>query len=173
MAVPRPTKPKRENLPALASKDASLTPLQRLTPMQKRLVIWMASGKPASKFALKHAKEIVPKSEGDLKKVQRKARARVRSWTRTELFRQALWDWSVADIDLATPEILKGIVSKAAAGRVDAARLALEISGRHAPNSDVQPAAIQIVLNNVPRPQAAVEVIDGDAEEIAPDDEAL
>lgn len=173
MEVPAPTRPQKQNLPALA-REKELTPLQKLTPMQKRLVIWMATGKPAFKFANKYAQAIVPKHQGSEQKLRKKARNRVQRWSRTETFRQALWDWSVADIDLSTPAILQGVVAKAAAGRVDAARLALEISGRHAPNSDIQPAAIQIVMNQVPRPSRSVEVIEGEAEEIVDtEDEAV
>lgn len=149
--------------------NTGLTPLQQLEPMQKRLVVWMAKGKTSASFARKHARAIVPKHEGTQKKLYQKARARTRAWSHGELFRQALWDWSVNEMDLATPAILQGITAKAAAGRVDAARLALEITGRHAPNVDVQPASIHIVMGGVPRPvvaPAVVDAIEGEADEI-------
>jgi hypothetical protein len=136
--------------------------------MQKRLVVWMAKGKTSASFAKKYAMAIVPKHEGSEAKRVKKARARCRAWSHGELFRQALWDWSVNEMDLATPDILKGITAKAAAGRVDAARLALEITGRHAPNVDVQPASIQIVMGGVPRPANPMpdNAIEGESEEI-------
>jgi hypothetical protein len=172
LEVPTPTRPQKKNLPTLASKK-ELTPLQKLTPIQKRLLIWMAKGKPAVQFANENAAAIVPKHSGDEKKLRSKARGRVRKWSHTEHFRQALWDWSVSELDLTSMDILQGIAAKAAAGRVDAARLALEITGRHAPNSDIQPAAIQIVMNQVPRPQP-VAFIDADAEEVVDvEDEAV
>lgn len=162
---------------AVGTPEKSGTTFSKLTKLQKQLVLWEATGREPVAFAKKFAKQIVPKHDGDRDKLMRKARARVRQWRRTEKYRQALWDWCVADVDLAMPDILNGVVSKARAGRVDAARLALEITGRHAPNSEVQPAAIQVVFNNLPRPQQ--EVVDGEAEEIvdaelmAADDEAL
>jgi hypothetical protein len=64
---------------------------------------------------------------------------------------------------------MRGIARKAKAGRVDAARLAFELNGRHAPHTEIQPAAINIVLGGVPRPRRQLdpgEVIDADAEEI-------
>lgn len=144
------------------------TALQQLDPLQKRLVVWMAKGKTTSTFAKKYAMAIVPKHEGSEAKRMKKARARCRAWAHSETFRQALWDWSVNEMDLATPSILQGITAKAAAGRVDAARLALEITGRHAPNVDVQPASIQIVMGGVPRPATPMpdDAIEGEAEEI-------
>ena len=156
----------KRDLPVKANENGSA--LSKLDPMQKRLLVWMAKGKPAYAFANKYAMAIVPKHDGSEKKRRQKARTRVRRWSHTEVFRQALWDWSVNELDMATPDILKGIAAKAAAGRVDAARLALEITGRHAPNVDVQPAAIQIVMGGVPRPAIAptVDVVDGDSEEI-------
>lgn len=177
MAVPRPKAQKRENLPAVAvgTPEKSGTTFSKLTNLQKQLILWEATGREPSKFARKYAKQIVPKHQGDEEYLLRKARARVRQWRRSEKYRQALYDWCVADVDLSMPDILKGVVGKAKAGRVDAARLALEITGRHAPNSEVQPAAIQVVFNNMPRPQAEpADVIEGEAEEIVePDDEAL
>jgi len=55
-------------------------------------------------------------------------------------------------LDLESPAIMRGVARKAKAGRVDAARLALELNGRHSPHTEVQPAAINIVFAGVPRP---------------------
>lgn len=177
MAVPRPDPPKKKNLPAVAvgTPEKSGTTFSQLTSLQKQLILWEATGREPAKFARKYAKQIVPKHDGDHEYLLRKARARVRRWRMSEAYRQALYDWCVADVDLSMPDILKGVVGKARAGRVDAARLALEITGRHAPNSEVQPAAIQVVFNNMPRPVADADVVDADdAEEIVePEDEAL
>lgn len=70
-------------------------------------------------------------------------------------------------LDLHTPNIVAGVARKGAAGDVQAARLAFELTGRHAPNSDIQPAQVQIVLGNIPRPQLnrsmeASDVVDAD-----------
>lgn len=178
MAVPRPNPKEKKNLPAVAEANGTdtRTAMQKLDPIQKRLVLWVAKKKSHTEFARKNAKALVPKHDGSKQDLMKKARARVRAVMVTQDFRDALWEWSLMGVDLAMPDITAGIIGKASAGRVDAARLAMEITGRHAPNSEVQPAAIQIVLQNVPRPAVSEEIVDGDAEEIVDgelDEEAL
>jgi len=69
-----------------------------------------------------------------------------------EKFRDLIYHKAVVDIDLATPEILQGVVKKAKKGRVDAARFALEITGRHNPKGDGVPAQVVVAINGIPRP---------------------
>lgn len=82
------------------------------------------------------------------------ARTKLRQWERDPKFRDLVYDLSVVKLDLATPEILGGVARKAKAGRVDAARLALEITGRHNPKGDNAPAQVIIAFDGIPRPQA-------------------
>lgn len=83
-------------------------------------------------------------------------------------FRDMVYDFSVGKTDLQIPAILNGVVKKAKAGRVDAARLVLEVTGRHNPRGDATPTAIQIVVEGVPRPaRARVTEEDGDVIELS------
>lgn len=96
------------------------------------------------------------------------ARARLRKWEHTQDFRDMIYKLAVVKLDLATPAILGGITKKAKRGRVDAARLALEITGRHNPKGDAAPTQVAIVFSGVPRPgrAKAVEAIEINGEDI-------
>jgi hypothetical protein len=82
----------------------------------------------------------------------KQARTKLRKWERNQDFRDLLYVHATTLLDLETPRILQGVASKAKRGRVDAARLALEITGRHNPKGDVQPAQVALVISGVPRP---------------------
>jgi hypothetical protein len=64
-----------------------------------------------------------------------------------------VWQHAVVELDMSTPAILRGVAAKAKRGRVDAAKLALSITGRHQEKSSDIPTAVTINLNGVPRPQ--------------------
>jgi glucose/arabinose dehydrogenase len=68
---------------------------------------------------------------------------------------------AVVKLDMSTPAILKGVAAKAKRGRVDAARLALELTGRHNPKGDQQPAQVAVIIGGVPRPRAITTDPDG------------
>jgi len=76
----------------------------------------------------------------------------LRRWERNQDFRDLMYVHAVNQLDLETPKILQGVASKGRRGRVDAARLALEITGRHNPKGDSQPAQVAVVIAGVPRP---------------------
>lgn len=82
----------------------------------------------------------------------KRARQKLARWEQSEEFRNLIYGLAITGLDLRTPAIINGIASKAEAGRVDAARLALELTGRHNPKGDNQPTAVVIQVNGVPRP---------------------
>lgn len=84
------------------------------------------------------------------------ARAKLRRWEHKQEFRDLIYHKAVVDLDLETPAILKGIAGKAKRGRVDAARLALEVTGRHNPKGDQAPAQVVVAINGIPRPATVV-----------------
>ena len=56
--------------------------------------------------------------------------------------------------DMRTPNIMAGVVRKAEEGRVDAAKLALSITGRYTEQGDVQATQVNIVFGaDIPRPE--------------------
>jgi len=145
----------------------------QITTVQLRAARMMARGTPIALVARKLADWIVPNEPVREKQLQ-KARNRLRSWGRTQAFRDAIWEEAVGRLDAKSGEILEGIARKAASGRVDAARLAMEVTGRHSPHTEIQPAQVNVVFEGVPRPQspkeiAEAEVVDVDAE-VEPDE---
>lgn len=81
------------------------------------------------------------------------ARSTLRRWEKQQKFRDLIYGDAVIKLDLEMPNIFKGIAKKAKRGRVDAARLALEVTGRHNPRGDQAPTQIALVVNGVPRPK--------------------
>lgn len=81
------------------------------------------------------------------------ARAKLRGWERDQKFRDMVYKDAIVKLDLEMPMIFKGVAAKAKRGRVDAARLALEVTGRHNPKGDQAPTQIALIVNGVPRPQ--------------------
>jgi len=81
-----------------------------------------------------------------------------------------VYNTAVTQVDMQTPAILNGVVSRAVRGRVDAARLALEITGRHNPKGDQAAPTVVVAIDGISRPQTPVqiadaEVVDADAVE--------
>jgi hypothetical protein len=79
---------------------------------------------------------------------------RLRSWTlNDEKFRDLIYEISVKELDLKTPLIFNGVARSAMRGRVDAARLALEVTGRHTPNHETVVTNVTVQVANIPRPE--------------------
>ncbi len=91
------------------------------------------------------------------------ARAKLRKWEADEKFRDIIYQTSLVKLDLQTPAILGGIAKKAKRGRVDAARLALELTGRHNPKGDDKPAQIVVAIAGIARPQGT-QAVEADLE---------
>lgn len=88
------------------------------------------------------------------------ARAKLRRWETSQEFRDLIYHRAVVQLDLETPEILQGVAKKAKRGRVDAARLTLELTGRHNPKGEQTPAQVVVAINGIPRPTSRSEVRD-------------
>jgi hypothetical protein len=88
----------------------------------------------------------------------------VRRWMKRDpAFRDMIYQASVVRLDLRSPHILDGVAKAAMRGRVDAARLALEITGRHQ-HDDAPVTQVAIVLNNIPRPNRDSAQLEGPQE---------
>lgn len=135
---------KTENLPQLAGK---------LTPVQMAAATMMGQGLKTPEIARRLVDYIIQNSRGTKASRLKQARSRVRKWARSQEFRDVVWNISVAQLDLETPQILRGVAKKAKAGRVDAARLTLEVTNRHNPKGDAVPTQIAVVFEGVPRPK--------------------
>lgn len=80
------------------------------------------------------------------------ARTKLKRWEMSQEFRDQVYRHAVVELDMSTPGILIGLASRARRGRVDAARLALEITGRHTKEDQAGSTNVTINLANVPRP---------------------
>jgi hypothetical protein len=79
---------------------------------------------------------------------------KLRRWEYSQEFRDLVWKYAVVDLDMDTPAILTGLSKRAKRGRVDAARLALELTGRHSKESENGPVNVTVNLANVARPDS-------------------
>lgn len=139
---------------------------REFTPLQMAIIRGLVKGYTLAELA-RHYQHHLVKHEPDRQKRLTKARTRVRQWSRSQKFRDQLWEEIMMRIDLESPSIVEGLVGKARAGRVDAARLVLELNGRHAPHTEVQPAQVNVLFTGLPRPQRSLpvgEVVDSEAE---------
>jgi len=78
---------------------------------------------------------------------------KLRRWEYSQEFRDLVYKYAVVDLDMETPAILVGLGRRAKRGRVDAARLALELTGRHSKDSENGPVNVTVNLANVARPE--------------------
>jgi hypothetical protein len=159
MAGPAQEAPKQELLPALDEPTEVLnTPNgQGLTELQQTAARLYGQG-----FARKQIAKILcvhlagPLRTDGRKRTQQeretRARRKLREWEKKQVFRDLVWDQAVVKLDMSTPEILVGVAQKAKRGRVDAARLALEVTGRHNPRGEEKPTNITVAIANIPRP---------------------
>src|SRR5215472_2130948 len=80
-------------------------------------------------------------------------RHKLRRWEVSQDFRDLVYRYAVVDLDMSTPQILVGLSKRAKRGRVDAARLALELTGRHSKEDSSAPVNVTVNLANVARPE--------------------
>jgi hypothetical protein len=127
-----------------------------------------ADGKSRPTVAKMLARHMFPEEWArDPAMATRAARKKIRNWEESQWFRDAVYDQSVMRLDADVPQILRGM-SRRAKRRVDAARLVLEVTGRHNPKGEAgTPAVVQINFggtlprpNN--RPQLEEEVVDAE-----------
>jgi hypothetical protein len=78
---------------------------------------------------------------------------KLRRWEYAQEFRDLVYRYAVVDLDMETPAILTGLGRRAKRGRVDAARLALELTGRHSKDDASAPVNVTVNLANVARPE--------------------
>ena len=110
-------------------------------------------------------RQLIPNTRATPEQQLRAARNKLRSWERQPAFRDLVWDTALTDMDLATPAILQGVTRSAKRGRVDAAKLALEITGRHVTKGDQTAPNITIAFAGIPRPTEVRQIADAEVVE--------
>lgn len=138
------------------AKKAEIEDLDEWDPVQLTAARLFAQGKSRHHVARALRPHLLTKYELTKPVVRHHARAmrKLRRWQQSKAFRDLVWQFTLDRLDSRTPEIVDGVTDRAANGRVDAAKLALELSGRYSPKGHDQPTAVQIVVNGVPRPMA-------------------
>jgi hypothetical protein len=95
-----------------------------------------------------------------------RARRKLRQWERKQVFRDRVYAGAITNVDMQLPMVLNGIVGRARRGRVDAARLALEITGRHNPKGEQNAPVVVVAIDGIQRPGpiqiADAEVVEAD-----------
>ena len=151
-------RPKKRELASVEPETRTMEVVERprtpnqVSPVQILCVQMMARGYLLHEVARRYAGQLAP-HEPNLEKRRKKARTKLRHWMATQKMRDLLWEETMVGLDIDSPQIVRGISRKAKAGRVDAARLALELNGRHAPHTEVTPAQINIQFGDIPRPR--------------------
>ena len=167
--VPASEEPPTSLLNTLTVVDYPTAKRNEIASTQVLVVKMLAFGYTIPEVATKMANVLVP-HEHRRDRQLKKARAKNRRWMGKQKMRDLLWEETMVGLDLNSPQIVRGIARKAKAGRVDAARLSLEMTGRHAPQAEIQPATINISFGDIPRPRRAItdghDVVDADPDEI-------
>lgn len=154
MAEARQTEFYNSSMAAKAQKALEKSNSAR-SPIQDAAVRLFADGKPRAVVAKLLAPHLFPKLYGrNPSAAHRATRKKLRTWEETEWFRDAVYQSAVQHLDADIPAIFRGISRRAKKGRVDASRLALEVTGRHNPRGEaVAPVAINISFGGqIPRP---------------------
>ncbi len=87
-------------------------------------------------------------------KLMRILRRQLQQWEGVQSFRDYIYHLAVERLDLDSPMILQAVSKKAQSGRVDAAKLSLELTGRYTPAAkEEKPTNVNIVFTGeIPRP---------------------
>lgn len=115
-------------------------------------------GYQRSKIARIMVNHLVPNGKDrPLEQRLSQARAKLRRWEGKQSFRDLMYQKAVVELDMQAAPIMMGLAKKAKRGRVDAARLAFELTGRHNPKGDSTPAQVVVAINGIPRPSRHTE----------------
>lgn len=144
------------------------------TSVQLAAARLFAAGKSRSTVATKLEFYLLTPVQHRLPPMRRRYHAmkRLRRWQQKKDFRDLVWALTVERLDQQTPEIVQGVANRGKAGRVDAAKLGLELAGRYTPKAMDQPTAVQIVVNSVPRPTVQAVGADTVAGQLLDEEEA-
>jgi hypothetical protein len=177
MAVPEPDRrPKhlmQRSTSAVESSPKSV-PVTRLESTVIDLYVRGLKRRKIARLLIDHL--AVPEEGESLNSRMRRATIRLRALEARKWFRDLLWERAMIAADMRTPNIMAGVVRKAEEGRVDAAKLALSITGRYTEQGDVQATQVNILFGaDIPRPERraiesqsqADDVEDADYEDIS------
>lgn len=141
---------------------------RKLTDLQIHVARLYGTGMERRKIQRALVDYLAPNQALEMRVRVQQARRKLLKWERDPAFRDEVYKNAVVDVDMNLPGVLKGVVSKAKRGRVDAARLVLELTGRHNPKGDHAPPSVVVHIDGIPRPTvkqiADAEVVDAEGE---------
>src|SRR5262245_49190044 len=140
---------------ARTSASQKVSPAGReLTRLESVILDLYVRGLARRKIARLLIEHLAPAANGEsLNARLQLATKRLRNLEGRRWFRDLLWERAMIATDMASPRIMAGITQKATEGRVDAAKLALSITGRYTEQGDVQATQVNIVFGaDIPRP---------------------
>jgi hypothetical protein len=162
--APRPENRMTRSSPAISARSAQrgldsktytghkTSPLTRTEVLVIELYARGLTRRRIARLMLDH---LAPPNGDGLRIRLRIASRRLRHLEQRKWFRDALWETALIRADLQSPRILAGVTDRASHGHVDAAKLALGITGRYQEQSDVQATQVNIVFGaDIPRPEA-------------------
>lgn len=155
--------PMSETLVAGADKPAK----KSLSIVQAQAARAYGNGMSRREIAKAMLEALSPNSVGKPTEYRLKlARQRLRNWELQQHFRDRVYSVAATHMDMAVPLILQGVTQRAVRGRVDAARLALEITGRHNPKGEQAAPTVVVAIDGIARPSVRqigdAEVVDAE-----------
>lgn len=101
------------------------------------------------------------------------ARAKLRRWEYSKKFRDYIYQLGIISADIEIPEVFNGVIKQAKKGKVDAARLMLEVTGRHSTKGEKGDTTVVVAFGgHIPRPNRAIGNGDQDTIDAEAEDEA-
>jgi hypothetical protein len=124
--------------------------LERLPALERRAVELYGRGykrREAARVLMKYFK-------GQTRELKmRKALNFLRRAEQNQMFRDALWEQALVYVDMSSFPIARAMVRHGVRGKVDAAKFALELSGRYTNNSGERSPQVTINFgSSIPRP---------------------
>ena len=157
----------RPDLNAKRAMNAALLgrtrPTKELSELQLAAARAYGSGYTRNQLAKALLEHLTPTSVGrPMAERLKSARKKLKRWEFNQKFRDEVYNTALTGVDMAIPEILAGVTRTAKRGRVDAARLALELTGRHNPKGEQAAPTVVIAIDGIPRPQEPVQIEDAE-----------
>lgn len=145
------------------STDLVVQGEHRWTPLEVAVVELYGRGVSRKAIARTYVDRIAKPQEVGESMVRRLKRAnrKLMALERRPWFRDKLFDLAIVMTDLQVTDILKGVVGEAKRGKVDAAKLALELTGRYSPQGETAPSNIQVHFGFLPRPDRSHITVEG------------
>jgi hypothetical protein len=153
--------PMDQNLVAGAAKPST----RELSALQIQAATAYGHGMSRRQIAKAMLDSLTPTTVGQPEQIRmRRATRKLRIWEKKQQFRDQVYSGAIANVDMALPMVLNGVVGRARRGRVDAARLALEITGRHNPKGEQSAPMVVVAIDGIKRP-GPIQIEDGEVVE--------